>query len=72
MESIKNTINKLGIYKEFEKLKGDGRRGIERLKNKFKKNRFMTVASILFVLFSLINVMLILYFIRIVNGGVIL
>lgn len=72
MENIKNSINKLGVYKEFGKLKEDGRRVIERLKNMFKNNRFITVASILFVLFSLINVMLILYFIRIVNGSVIL
>lgn len=72
MENIKNSMNKLGVYKEFGKLKEDGRRVIERLKNMFKNNRFITVASILFVLFSLINVMLILYFIRIVNGSVIL
>ena len=72
MENIKNSINKLGVYKEFGKLKEDGRRVIERLKNMFKNNRFITVASILFVLFSLINVMLILYFIRIINGSVIL
>lgn len=72
MENIKNSTNKLGVYKEFGKLKEDGRRVIERLKNMFKNNRFITVASILFVLFSLINVMLILYFIRIVNGSVIL
>ena len=72
MENIKKSINKLGVYKEFGKLKEDGRRVIERLKNMFKNNRFITVASILFVLFSLINVMLILYFIRIINGSVIL
>ena len=72
MENIKNSINKLGVYKEFGKLKEDGRRVIERLKNMFKNNRFITVASILFALFSLINVMLILYFIKIINGSVIL
>lgn len=72
MENIKNSINKLGVYKEYERLKEDGKKVLERLKNKFKNNRFITVASILFVLFSMINVMLILYFIRIVNGSVIL
>ena len=72
MENIKNSINKLGVYKEYERLKEDGKKLLERLKNKFKNNRFITVASILFVLFSMINVMLILYFIRIVNGSVLL
>ena len=72
MENIKNSINKLGIYKEFERLKEDGKKVLERLTNNFKNNRFIAVASILFVLFSMINVMLILYFIRIVNGSVIL
>ncbi len=72
MENIKNSMNKLGVYKEYERLKEDGKKVFERLKNKFKNNRFITVASILFVLFSMINVMLILYFIRIVNGSVIL
>lgn len=72
MENIKNSTNKLGVYKEYERLKEDRKKVFERLKNKFKNNRFITVASILFVLFSMINVMLILYFIRIVNGSVIL
>lgn len=72
MENIKNSINKLGVHKEYERLKEDGKKVLERLKNKFKNNRFITVASILFVLFSMINVMLILYFIRIVNGSVLL
>ena len=72
MENIKNSINKLGVYKEYERLKEDGKKLLERLKNKFKNNRFITVASILFALFSLINVMLILYFIKIINGSVIL
>ncbi len=72
MENIKNSINKLGVHKEYERLKEDRKKVFERLKNKFKNNRFITVASILFVLFSMINVMLILYFIRIVNGSVIL
>lgn len=72
MENIKNSINKLGVYKEYERLKEEGKKVLERLKNKFKNNRFITVASILFVLFSMINVMLILYFIRIVNGSIIL
>ena len=72
MENIKNSINKLGVYKEYERLKEEGKKVLERLKNKFKNNRFITLASILFVLFSMINVMLILYFIRIVNGSVLL
>ncbi len=72
MENIKNSINKLGIYKEFEKIKEDGKKVFIKLKNKLINNRFITVASILFALFSLINVMLILYFIKIINGSVIL
>ena len=47
MENIKNSINKLGVHKEYERLKEDGKKVLERLKNKFKNNRFITVASIL-------------------------
>ena len=48
MENIKNSINKLGIYKEFEKIKEDGKKVFIKLKNKLINNRFITVAGILF------------------------
>ena len=67
MEYIKENIIKLKTNLEWDKFKTKGEQTIEKIKNNFKKNKFLAVASTLFLFFSIVNVVLITYFMRLMK-----
>ena len=67
MEYIKENIIKLKTNLEWDKFKTKGEQTIEKIKNNLKKNKFLAVASTLFLFFSIVNVVLITYFMRLMK-----
>ena len=67
MEYIKENIIKLKTNLEWDKFKTKWEQTIEKIKNNLKKNKFLAVASTLFLFFSIVNVVLITYFMRLMK-----
>ena len=67
MEYIKENIIKLKTNLEWDKFKTKGEQTIEKIKNNLKKNKILAVASTLFLFFSIVNVVLITYFMRLMK-----
>ena len=67
MEYIKENIIKLKTNLEWDKFKTKWEQTIEKIKNNLKMNKFLAVARTLFLFFSIVNVVLITYFMRLMK-----
>lgn len=66
MEYMKENM-KLGISREWDKLRIKIEEHIKVVKSNIRNHRFITAVGILFLIFSAINIMLISYFVQIMK-----